>query len=63
MGKHFSKSVIPRLDRGIQTIKELDCPVKPDNDNHYVILMCTNPPIQSEDRHFCLRPIPFSPLC
>ncbi|OIP64505.1 MAG: hypothetical protein CO150_02865 [Nitrospirae bacterium CG_4_9_14_3_um_filter_53_35] len=29
MGNHFSKSVIPRLDRGIQTIKELDCPVKP----------------------------------
>ncbi|OIP65506.1 MAG: hypothetical protein CO150_03550 [Nitrospirae bacterium CG_4_9_14_3_um_filter_53_35] len=22
MGKYFSKSVIPRLDRGIQTIKE-----------------------------------------
>jgi hypothetical protein len=27
-------SVIPRLDRGIQK-KELDYPVKPDNDNHW----------------------------
>ena len=27
-------SVIPRLDRGIQR-KELDFPVKPENDNHW----------------------------
>jgi hypothetical protein len=39
MDKNFEKPlrfiafVIPRLDRGIQK-KELDYPVKPDNDNH-----------------------------
>ena len=30
----FSVSVIARLDRAIQR-KELDYPVKPDNDNHW----------------------------